>query len=358
MDIKSIITNLTDTKTKKIIVGAVVAALVILIVGLFILGNMGKPLDPDNNEMVTITIESGSGTSVIAQILEDNGIIDNPTQFKLWSRLKGYDNQYKAGNYKFSPSMSFKEIAAILIGGKVNTISFTIPEGYNIYQVADALSAQGLIDKDTFIDLLENGDFQSQYEFLKDAQNNKNRLEGYLFPNTYFVAEGASEEEFIKVMLNQFDVEITDAHYKKAKELDLSMNEVIIIASIIERECKLAEEAPLVASVIYNRLDIGMALQMCSTVQYVLGETKEVLSYADTQIQSPYNTYINAGLPPGPICSPGLVAIEAALNPANTDYIYFVLSEKLDGSSNFSTNYSDFQKDSAAYSAAYDAAKK
>lgn len=354
MDLKNSAMNLIETKKKKIIAATAAAVILLLIIALVILGNMGKPLNPDNTQSISVTVEQGSSTGQIAQNLADKGIIDNPSSFKFWSRIKGYDSQYKAGTYALAPSMSFADIAEILVGGKVSTINFTIPEGYTIYQVADALSERGLVDRDVFVNLLENGNFD--YDFLEGAQPGSNHLEGYLFPNTYSVAEGASEEDFINVMLGQFGKEVTEEHYLKAEKLGLSMNQVVIIASIIERECKVAEERPLVASVIYNRLDKGMALQMCSTVQYILGEPKAVLSIADTQIQSPYNTYLNTGLPPGPICSPGLASIEAALNPADTDYLYFVLSEKLDGTSNFSDNYEDFQKDVSAYNAAYEAA--
>ena len=336
--------------------------ILIIIVCLILIGSftavviqgMGKALDPNDNQSINVTIEEGWGTGQIAELLREKGIIDNPKAFRMWSRLKGYDSDYKAGTYSLSPAMSFKELADILVGGKVSTITFTIPEGYTIYQVADTLSERGLIDRERFVDLLENGTFD--YDFLDGAQKNKNHLEGYLFPNTYTLPEGAKEEDFINVMLNQFELEVTDEHYEKAREMGLSMNEVIIVASIIEREVNIDDERPLVASVIYNRLEKGMALQMCSTVQYVLGKQKAVLSNADTQIESSYNTYLNPGLPPGPICSPGLASIEAALNPADTDYLYFVLSEKLDGSANFSDNYEKFQKDANAYYAAVEAA--
>lgn len=354
MDFKGIINNIKDDKKKLIIVIVVALILIIAIIGAIVIGSMGGALDKGNTDTVSVTIESGSGTSQIAQTLVDHGIIDSADQFKLWSRIKGYDSDYKAGTYALSPSMDFDTIGEIIIGGKISTLNFTIPEGYTIYQVADSLAADGLVDRDRFVQLLEEG--QWDYDFLDGAQNNKNHLEGYLFPNTYTVGEGATEEDYISVMLDQFGKEITDEHYKKAKKLGMTMNDIVIIASIIERECKVDDERPLVASVIYNRLEEGMSLQMCSTVQYVLGKQKEVLTYADTRIESPYNTYINPGLPPGPICSPGLAAIEAALNPANTDYLYFVLSEKLDGTSNFSSDYEKFQRDSQAYNDAYEAA--
>lgn len=354
MDLKDKVRNLLDTRQKKIIFAAVAAVIVLLIIFLVILGSMGSPLDPSDNRSVSVTVEEGSGTNVIATKLTEAGIIESPFKFKLWSRIKGYDSEYKAGTYALSPSMGFSEIADILVGGKTSMITFMIPEGYTIYQVADTLSERGLVNREKFVELLEAGKFD--YDFLSGAQNNTNHLEGYLFPNTYSLNEGASEEEYIEIMLNQFGKEFTDEYYQKAKEMGLSVNEVVTVASIIERECQAAEERPLVASVIYNRLKAGMPLQMCSTVQYILGENKPVLSIADTRIESPYNTYIHQGLPPGPICSPGIASIDAALNPADTDYLYFVLSEKLDGTSNFSSNYEQFQRDSAAYNDAYEAA--
>ncbi|MDD5926983.1 MAG: endolytic transglycosylase MltG [Firmicutes bacterium] len=337
---------------KKILIAVICVAVIIVAGAVFYITGLGKALDSNDTQTVSVIISSGSSTGQIGQILEEEGIISSADKFKIWSRIKGYDSRYKAGTYTLSPSMDFQKIADIIVSGKVTTVNFTIPEGYTIYQTASAIAAKGLGDYDTLVSLIEAGDFE--YDFLKDAQNNKNKLEGYLFPNTYTVDEGMNEEQIIKVMLDQFEKQPYKVYAESGSSY--SLNDIITVASIIERECKVDEERPLVASVIYNRLAKGMPLQMCSTVQYVLGKQKEVLTYADTRIESPYNTYTNTGLPPGPICSPGLAAIKAALNPADTDYLYFVLSEKLDGTSNFSSDYAQFEKDKAAYDKAYRAA--
>ena len=334
---------------KKILIAVICVAVIIVAGAVFYITGLGKALDSNDTQTVSVIISSGSSTGQIGQILEEEGIISSADKFKIWSRIKGYDSRYKAGTYTLSPSMDFQEIADIIVSGKVTTVNFTIPEGYTIYQTASAIAAKGLGDYDTLVSLIEAGDFE--YDFLKDAQNNKNKLEGYLFPNTYTVDKGMNEEQIIKVMLDQFEKQPYKVYAESGSSY--SLNDIITVASIIERECKVDEERPLVASVIYNRLAKGMPLQMCSTVQYVLGKQKEVLTYADTRIESPYNTYTNTGLPPGPICSPGLAAIKAALNPADTDYLYFVLSEKLDGTSNFSSDYAQFEKDKAAYDKAY-----
>ena len=295
-----------DMDLKKKIIIAVICIVIVVAAGTaFYIGGMGKALDPENTRTVSVTIASGSGTIQIGQTLEDEGIVASESKFRLWSRIKGYDSQYKAGTYTLSPSMDLQTIADIIVGGKVNTVNFTIPEGYTIYQTARAIADKGLGDYDTLVSLIEAADFD--YDFLDLAQDNKNKLEGYLFPNTYTIDEGMSEEQIIKVMLSQFEKEplkayngkLVSSQYNEAS--GRSLNEIITIASIIERECKVDEERKLVASVIYNRLEKGMPLQMCSTVQYVLGEQKEVLTYADTRIESPYNTYTNPGLPPGPI---------------------------------------------------------
>jgi len=170
---------------KKILIAVLVLAVVAGGAVIIFLNGLGAALDENNTETVSLTIESGSGTGIIAQVLVDSGIIDDVNEFKLWSRMKGYDSQYKAGTYTLSPSMDYQSIADIIVGGKVNTTNFTIPEGYTIYQTAKSLADQGIGDYDRFVELIEAGDFD--YEFLETAQDNKNKLEGYLMPNTYTI---------------------------------------------------------------------------------------------------------------------------------------------------------------------------
>ena len=188
---------------KKILIAVICVAVIIVAGAVFYITGLGKALDSNDTQTVSVIISSGSSTGQIGQILEEEGIISSADKFKIWSRIKGYDSRYKAGTYTLSPSMDFQEIADIIVSGKVTTVNFTIPEGYTIYQTASAIAAKGLGDYDTLVSLIEAGDFE--YDFLKDAQNNKNKLEGYLFPNTYTVDEGMNEEQIIKVMLDQFE---------------------------------------------------------------------------------------------------------------------------------------------------------
>ena len=163
------------------------------------------------------------------------------------------------------------------------------------------------------------------YSFLDDSVQGESRLEGFLFPDTYSVPKGSSEKFIINEMLKRFDEIYTPDMRKKAKKMGYTDREIVTVASIIERETVLDDERAKVASVIYNRLDKNMKLQMCSCVQFLLGKQKHFLDENDISIESPYNTYIYEGLPPGPIACPGKASLEAALNPAKTDYIYFVV---------------------------------
>lgn len=309
------------------------------------LGKESKAIDPSNKETIAVTIPAGTGTSGIAEILLENQLIDNSGVFKLQSKTKGFDGKYKAGEYSLSPSMSMEEIMKLLIAGKADTVRFTIPEGYDIKRTTEKLASEGLINADTFAKEIESGQFD--YKFMESAPAGANRLEGYLFPETYDIYTTANEHDIINKMLSQFNSVFTDEYYARAKELNMSVNEVITLASVIEREARVSEDRPIIASVFYNRLKIGMPLQSCATVQYILGEQKAVLSIKDTKIESPYNTYLNPGLPPGPIASPGADSIKAALYPAETDYLYFLA--KGDGTHAFSATYDQFLKDKAKY---------
>lgn len=311
----------------------------------FYLGKESKAVDPDSTSFLSVTIPSGTGTEGIAGILEENKLISNTMVFKLQSKMKGYEGKYKAGEYSLSPGMSMEEMMQILIAGSADTVRFTIPEGYDIKRTTEKLASEGLINAEVFVKEIETGQFD--YKFLVDAPAGASRLEGYLFPETYDIFTTANEHDILDKMLYQFNKVFTEEYYSRAEELGMSVNEVITLASIIEREARVPEDRPIIASVFYNRLAIGMPLQSCATVQYILGEQKPVLSTKDTRIESPYNTYLIAGLPPGPIASPGAESIHAALYPEKTDYLYFLA--KGDGSHAFSTTYAQFLKDKRKY---------
>lgn len=333
-------------------------ALTILIVILLILIALSatlliinRPKDRNDNTFVIVKIEAGSSTDDIARALHKKGVISSVSKYKLVSKLWRYDGKYKAGSFSVSPSMRSSDIAQTISKGVSSTKNFTIPEGYTLEQIAKKLDKEGIVNKDKFIDVARHGDF-SKFSFLKGAQSGDNHLEGYLFPDTYAVDLDADETQIITTMLNQYDKVFTKKYRERAKELNLTENQIIIIASLIERESQYDGDRAKIASVIYNRIKAGMPLQIDATIQYALGKTKENLSIDDTKIDSPFNTYTNKGLPPGPICSPGKKSIKAALYPEDTDFLYYVVSEKLDGTHNFSKDYNQFLKDKDAYSKA------
>jgi len=309
----------------------------------------GQPVDPQSGDSIVLEIPEGSGTAQIASVLEENQLIKSGFVFRLQSKISSNDGKYKAGTYTFSQDMSMKEIMKIIMGGRSIGETFQLIEGLSIKQIAASLEDQGIVDADAFLKEAENGSFD--YAFMEFLPDGPNRLEGFLFPNQYEAPINADAHQIIDIMLNQFDKVFPEEDYAKAEELGYDVYDVVIVASLIEREVREDEERPKVASVVYNRLEQGMKLEFCSTVQYILGEPQAVLSIADTRIESPYNTYLHAGLPPGPICSPGEAAINAALAPADTTYLYFVLKAADATTHNFSSTYADFLVDKAAYKA-------
>ncbi len=309
-----------------------------------ILEKYDAAVDPNSTETQLVTVPSGATTTSIANLLKENDLIQNVNAFKAKSKQLEVDGQMKAGDYMLSKSLTTEEIITKLVNGDVyiETAKFTIPEGYEVRQIVDTLESEGLIDREKFIDALQNAPFD--YPFLEGVDRTY-LLEGYLFPDTYTVKTGADEVAIIKMMLDRFNTIFIEDYYTRAEELGMTVDEVVTLASIIEREARLDEEFPIVASVFHNRIDIDMLLQSCATVQFILKERKDVLLFADIEIESPYNTYINPGLTPSPIASPGELAIKSALYPAETNYLYFVTTEKNDGSHYFNETLEGHNRD-------------
>ncbi|WP_236914970.1 endolytic transglycosylase MltG [Clostridium sp. Cult2] len=292
---------------------------------------------------VNIQIPSGSSSSKIASILKEEGLIKNELIFKIAVKKFKADGNLKAGTYTLSTGMNVDDIIHELSkGGKnENVVKFTIPEGYEIRQMADKLSEEGFVDKEKFLELTSDKKyFQDKFPILEELKDGQS-LEGFLYPSTYEIYIDSSEEDIISKMLSQF-IKVYEEEIKpNIGDMDLSFNEIVTLASIIEREGKLDEEMELISAVFHNRLNQNMALQSCATVQYVLGERKEVLSEKDTQIESDFNTYIHLGLPPAPIASPGKKSLIAAINPAEVDYLYFRTKEDGTGAHTFSRTYEE-----------------
>ncbi|MDR7870038.1 MAG: endolytic transglycosylase MltG [Tissierellaceae bacterium] len=303
------------------------------------------PVSLTDNKDITVEVLAGSSTDIIAKQLYENNLIHNELIFKVKVKELGVGSSLKAGKYTLNKSMDIVEIIETLNKGvkSGNTARFTIPEGYELEQVANKLSNEGIVDYTRFMELSsDKSNFQDKFEFLNELDEGQS-LEGFLFPSTYEIFTGSSEKEIIDKMLAEFEKVYESEIKSKLDEFDFTLNEAVTLASIVEREGKLDSERPIMSGVFHNRLDIGMSLQSCATVQYILGERKEVLTTQETQIQSPYNTYINQGLPPGPIASPGKASLVAAVNPADVDYLFFVLTGS-DGSHTFTKTYNEHLK--------------
>ncbi len=288
-------------------------------------------------EDVTVEVQEGAGASAVADMLYDRGVIKYPLVFKLQSKLGSYDSQFQPGIITVSDGMSYNEILEALTTADRDTVTVVIPEGYEAVQIANALSEAGLPCGADFMDALDPSLYD--YDFLKDLPDRKVKLEGYLFPATYKIPASYTASEVVDLMLQSFNNTFSQEYRDRAAELNMSIDDVITMASVIERETNSDSERAKVAGVFYNRINSDMKLQSCATVQYVLGEHKPVLSIADTQIDSPYNTYVYSGLPVGPICNPGEDCIKAALYPEQTDAYYFCLSKS--GEHIFSKTYEE-----------------
>lgn len=283
-----------------------------------------------------ITVEDGMSDAAITRLLKEQGIIKNETIFKIVNKAskKGY---FKSGTGKFSSKMSYGEIIDVLVNKMDNTVRVTIPEGYELCDIAALFSDKLGISEDEIYNEIENGIFD--YDFINELPQGKMRLEGFLFPDTYYFERNSNPHEIIDACLKRFSQVYTSDMKKRADELGYTTLQIITLASIIEKETR--SEYELVSSVFHNRLKSSefKRLQSCATVIYVTKNPKKRLNSEDIKVDSPYNTYLYDGLPPGPIASPGEKAIYAALNPADTDYYYF--SADGNGKNSFSKTYEE-----------------
>jgi len=290
---------------------------------------------------VIIEIPENASHGDVAKILKKNDIIEHRVLFTMFATVSKRGVEYPAGEYKINSNMDYRAMLRRLTSkkGQLNTVMVTIPEGYEVSQIVDLLVEKGVCERDELEDVVANTDFD--YEFLKELPLGKsNRLEGYLFPDTYEFYKNDEPSRVVKKFLDNFNIKFNEEMEKRAKELGMTTHELITFASIVEREAT-AKDRENIASVFHNRLKNKTYpyLESCATVQYVLGERKKVISIADTKIDNKYNTYKYKGLPPGPIANPGLDAIEASLYPNETDYLFFALQE--DGTHKFSRTYEE-----------------
>ncbi len=305
---------------------AIILVIVLILCG-FIISLIRDAFWTDTDEAKLIYIPQGAGIGQIAQLLAEEQIIDYPLFFRIYEKI-GKSQIYHSGVHTFYVGQSYGEALKALTKASENTIMLTIPEGYEMRQIAQLLEDNGVCTKADFYEA-SKGEFPD-FPYLKDISREENLLEGYLFPDTYEFEKNQGGERAIKAMLNAFNEKVYSIYTESGTSR--SLDEIIIMASIIEREAASDSERGKVASVFYNRLEKGMKLQSCATVQYIIEERKDILSNSDIKIDSPYNTYMYEGLPVGPIASPGVNSVKSALYPEETDYFYFAATK--DGSRN------------------------
>jgi UPF0755 protein len=328
--------------------------LVLLVVAgiLFYLWNGLRP-SAASSTPVQVTITSGMRAKNVAELLEKSGLIRSSFLFSGWMKVAGEGSRFQAGVYELTPGMTRDQIVAKLNKGDIiaaATIRFTIPEGFTVQQIAARLSETGAVDKNKF---LEAAGQTSQFTgslWTKDIPTDKSLrfpLEGYLFPETYEMKRESTEADIVNRMLAELDHkldQLPEDWQITMEERGLTVHQLLTIASLVEREVVIDEERPIVSSVIQNRLKKKMPLQIDATIQYLLDKQKELLLEPDLKVESPYNTYLHPGLPPGPIASPSFKSIEAALYPDETDYLYYVTKKDGTNTHLFAVSYKQHQK--------------
>lgn len=304
-------------------------------------------------EQIEIEIPEGYGTGDIAELLHEEGFVEYPWLFRFLSKLNGYDGKYKAGKHIISKKLNYEGLMLILTSNPVSepTQDVRIPEGFTVVELIDYLSERGYVDRDKFEALCKTK--FDKYKFLQDVPDREYPLEGYLYPDTYKMELDWTEEEIVDRLLREFDSVFKPEYYKRAEELGMTVDEVVTLASIIEMEAKYLSDYKTISSVLHNRLKSHEYpyLQVDVTLQYArimagLGRIQQ-LTNKDKEIDSPYNTYTNKGLPPGPICSPRVEAIEAALYPEDTNYYFFFATP--DGTVIYSETLSEHNRALAEY---------
>ncbi len=301
-------------------------------------------LTPESDRVYEFEIYKNESLENIGKKLKDINIIKDTNMFKLYLKLNDKDTKIKAGKYRIENIKNIDELISILEKGQEKLIKYTIPEGYTIEQIAEKLSEMKIVDKNEFINLSQRKGNEFNFKFSGEVKDGN--LEGFLFPDTYLISEPDARKVILQ-MLGGFEVAFNDDMRNRAIAQNMSVKEVVTLASIVEREAKLDSERPIIASVFLNRLKAGWKLEACSTVEYVVKKNAKVLSLEDLEIDSPYNTYKYSGLPPTPICNPGKKSILAVLYPADTQYFYFV--SKGDGSHAFSKTFAEHEENIRKY---------
>ena len=294
-----------------------------------------KPESTVSIERVVI-VPAGYGFEAVSERLHQAGIIQNQVKFKLLARLRGYDKKIKAGEYLFPAALPPAKILEIMVNGKARLHKLTVPEGYNLCQIATIISKAGFKEANDFLNLA------TDFSFVHEQGIDADTFEGYLFPDTYYFPKNVTSKDIISIMIRRFRSLFVPAWQEHSRDLGFSVHQVVTLASLIEKETGASFERTIISSVFHNRLKRKMRLESDPTVIYGIKNFDGNIKRKHLAAETPYNTYVQKGLPYGPIANPGIKSIEAALYPAGTDFLYFV--SKKDGTHEFSTNIRDHNR--------------
>ena len=326
-------------KKKLLTIIAGILILAAIVFGVAINANNNKNLATGEN--IIITVEPGMTNADIATLLQSKKMINSPVFFRLQSKFARMERSLQAGEYEIVSGMSNWEIIDLFSKGQVRHKTLTIPEGFTIEQIAKKIEESGLGSAEEFKKAAKD---YAPYSYMETSNNNVIfKAEGFAYPSTYYLSPSSAEKEILAIMVKEFDTQLTEDIRQKAKDKNMSIRDLVNLASLVEKEAVFPEERPVIAGVFLKRLQIQMPLQSDTTIQYILGVQKKEISIADTKIDSPYNTYLYAELPPGPIASPSISTINAVLDPKQTNYLYFVAD--LEGHHHFTETYQDHLKE-------------
>jgi len=318
--------------SKEILIGVGAAFIAFLL----ILGTYSSPIDDQSTLEIIFVIQEGESARQISENLQTRGLIKSQLLFRVYLMGTGTSRNLQAGSYLLSPGMSMVEIMQKFAQGDIVTEEITIPEGWNIQRIAAALEARGLFTEEEFShitgdpgldyrdhpDATQPQDFSDEFELLKEKPEYIS-LEGFLFPDTYKITKGETAEGLVRKMLLNFHTQVHGKLLSQIQKSERNFFEILVMASIIEKEVPLFEDKKLISGVLWKRFDEGMRLQVDSTLVYVRPINYEIVTTDDTYINSPYNTYRHEGLPLGPISSPGIESIQAALEPKESPYYFY-----------------------------------
>jgi UPF0755 protein len=321
--LKKDFSTITPEFLRKIVTAIIVFLLLVIF---FVCFEVYIPINPGSHENITYTVKKGWGDDEIAKDLQKLGIIRSNYFFRFYVIISMQHSRLQAGDYNISPKMSIYEIAKKMAQGGVIKDEVKILEGWDIRDIGKYMQSKGICDQNEFIGLAQK-DYSSEFEFLSDKPK-KLGLEGYLFPDTYEISKGETCQDIIKAALYNFDKKLTPDLLAEIKNQNKSVFQIVTMASLVEKEVRTLDDKKIVSGILWKRIAIGMPLQLDATINYITDGNSPSVSIKDTKIDSPYNTYKYYGLPKGPISSPGIDSIIAAIYPKKTNYWFYLTDGK------------------------------